>query len=159
MRNPFPSAKRRALRRGFTLVELMIVVALVAILARMALPNLIGGRDKANEDAMLSDAKNFQAQAELHYLAFSQYPSAIQKTGAATASTMTLPMSANVGIKINGPAGTGSPTQSGYQIQLIHKDLKTRICTLIYAAGSGGRTDCATQAESAYAETGFTFTP
>jgi prepilin-type N-terminal cleavage/methylation domain-containing protein len=50
--------KMRGNKKGFTLIELMIVIAIIGILAAIAIPNFIAYRNKAFCSAAESDAKS-----------------------------------------------------------------------------------------------------
>jgi len=51
-------------RHGFTLVEIMIVVAIIALLAAIAIPNLLRARHNANEAAAIAAVRTISTACE-----------------------------------------------------------------------------------------------
>lgn len=60
--------------RGFTLVELMIVVAIIGILAAIAIPQFAKYRARAYNSASLSDMRNLKTDLEGYYAQWQEYP-------------------------------------------------------------------------------------
>jgi len=66
------NARRRS---GFTLLEVMIVVAILVMLAAFAVPNLLGMQDKAKIDAAKVQVKAFEQAVKVYKLNVGEFPS------------------------------------------------------------------------------------
>ena len=61
--------------KGFTLIEMLMVVAIIGILASSILIGLSGARSKARDTRRITDLKNAQTALELYYSKYGVYPS------------------------------------------------------------------------------------
>ncbi|MGE0408703.1 MAG: type II secretion system major pseudopilin GspG [Amphiplicatus sp.] len=62
--------------RGLTLFELLVVLAILAFLATLVAPRVIGYLGRAKGDVARSQASNIAASLELFFLDFNRYPTA-----------------------------------------------------------------------------------
>jgi general secretion pathway protein G len=84
-RNSSPAGHRSALQgtasrlqRGFTLIEIMVVVIIIGLLVAIVAPNVIGNVDKANVTKAKADIRAMKSALELYYLDNSTYPTSEQ---------------------------------------------------------------------------------
>ena len=92
-----------AVSRGFTLVELLIVVIILAILAAIVIPQFSGATDDASQAAYDTNVANLRAAIDLYRQQHNAYPGAVTSTG---------------GTCVNGAAVAGAVGQAAFLAQL-----------------------------------------
>lgn len=70
--------RKGAGERGFTLIELMIVIVILAVLATIIVPRFMGREEQAKRTAAIIQIKNFKAGLKLFKLDNGFYPSTEQ---------------------------------------------------------------------------------
>ena len=78
-----PGAGRRRPRRGFTLVELMVVVTIMAVLAAVAAPSFRRAVDQARADVAVSNLRAVWAAQRFYWVANRAYAGSLSDLQAA----------------------------------------------------------------------------
>lgn len=76
--SPFLAHSRRTLKRGFTLIELMVVLVIIGVLAALIVPNVLDRTDDARMTAARTDVNNLMQALKLYRLDNQRYPSTEQ---------------------------------------------------------------------------------
>ena len=95
--------KNRNIRGGFTLVEIMIVVAIIALLAAIAVPGFLRARKRSQATAILNDARIIDG-------AIDQYAIESNKVGSATVTAANMKGYFKPGSRLYAAAGAGTLT-------------------------------------------------
>ena len=99
-------------QQGFSLIELLIVVAIILIIAAISIPNLLRSRMAANEASAVGSIRTINVAAVMYQTTYGGYPATIAQIG----TTGTAIGCNNAGL-IDSVLTTG--IKSGYNIAIV----------------------------------------
>lgn len=125
--------KRQTAIEGFTLVELLVVLAIIGLIAALATPQVLRYLESAKVDTTKAQIKNFESALELYYIDTGHYPTteeglAALATRPTNAATWNGPYIKNAGVFAdpwNSPYQYRSPAEEKpFQILSFGRDRK-----------------------------------
>lgn len=141
-------SERASAERGFTLVELMVVVAIIALLAAVVIPNFVHARAQAAVSQTEANMKQIATALELYYADKQDYPTAGKTVGPTLFGAVNNPYLTITPVNAIGrqpytyaytAANAGTPAT--YSISDPSQYDKTTLSNL--TQGAGGKTTCA----------------
>ena len=106
-------------QKGFSLIELLIVVAIILIIAAIAIPNLLRARISANESAAVANLRTINTALVTYLSTYSTFPATAEFTalsdGGTASNCPNSPSSTSACLLDNTiTAATAAPGKSGY---------------------------------------------
>lgn len=120
-------------RRGFTLVELMIVITVIAILATIAIVSFTRVQKQARDTKRKAEMKSLQTALQAYYTEKIGYPVANTPTAATTALTSLSPTYIS-----NLPTAPGGTTGTNSDYMYISDGSLYGICVQLEATATAG---------------------
>ena len=82
-------------QRGFTLMELMVVIVILGVLASLVVPNLMGNKDRADRQKAVSDIVALENALDMYKLDNHRYPTTDQGLDALVVAPTLAPLAKN----------------------------------------------------------------
>src|SRR5260221_2753661 len=98
----------RTKEKGFSLIELLIVVAIILIIAAIAIPNLLRSKMAANEASAVATIRTLNTSAVAYSTTYGAYPGKLSNLGPSSSPSST---AADL---VDSVLGVDPATKSGY---------------------------------------------
>ena len=82
-------------QRGFTLLEIMVVIVIIGVLASLVVPNLMGNKEKADKQKAVSDIVALENALDMYKLDNHHYPTTNQGLESLVEAPTLPPLAAN----------------------------------------------------------------
>jgi type IV pilus assembly protein PilA len=105
--------------RGFSLIELLIVVAIIVIITAVAIPNLRTTRMQAQEASALKSIVTLNTACMAYYGSFGTYPHALSDLGPAATGSSPSKTASDLLSSTMAPSGGGPANKDGYIFRYV----------------------------------------
>jgi type IV pilus assembly protein PilA len=123
----------RTKQKGFSLIELLIVVAIILIIAAIAIPNLLRSKMAANEASAVASMRTYNTSIISYANLYATTPSALSNLGPSASPSST---SADL---VDNLLGATTPVKSGYNFSYSQTNTTQYVIWAAPSSSSSGQ--------------------